>query len=572
MIKATIHWLKSQWFALFLTVPVFFVAFIPLLYVIRSAFLEERDIGLGTAFSLDAIHNVYLTLDYLLPLWNAVFLAAIVTAISLIVGVALALVVARTDIGGKPVWETLIIMPLFLSPFTGLISWVALGSERTGFINVAYSGLLRPFFESVPALMNIWTFGGIVWVMLLFFCPYAYLFTLGSLRSMDVSLEEAARASGASYFQVLTRVTIPLSAPAVFASGMLIFVLSAEMYTIPGIIGTPINFTVLPWRMFEDMTVFPMHHAHAAAAGTILLWITVLGIWLQGRFTRQAERFVTVTGKGFRGTPIRLGRFRPFVIAFLLVFTGSAVILPFGALIVMSVMKYSAPMVTPELLTLRHYEQLFASPQLSRALVNTLGLALASGVICVGLGFLISYRDVRKHGIVNRFLAFIGILPVAVPGMIYGVGLLWTYSQTAIYGTVAILLLAYAAKFLPYGIMVSRTGILQLHPDLEQSARISGASPARTMALITMPLMRGTLISIFFFVVLMAIREMSASILLYTNNSITLSVLTWNYMDAGNYQFAAAIGVVQTLIILAIIVITRVLFNVSLQSTMGRAA
>lgn len=559
---------EAAWIVLL--VLVFAIASMPLLYVIRAAFMSETRVGLGNTFDLTALLNVYLTGEYLYPLFNAVYLSVFVTIASLIIGVAMAVIIGRTDIRFKGTWDLLIVMPLFLSPFTGLIAWVALGSERTGFINVAVRTLLSPFSSSIPALINIWSFGGIVWLMVLFFCPFAYLFTLGSLRSIDSSMEEAARTTGASYRTVLARVTLPLCGPAIFASGMLIFVLSAEMYTIPGIIGTPVNFVVLPWKMLENMTVFPMKQAHAAAAGTMLLWITILGIWLQTRFTRRAERFVTVSGKGFRGAPVRLGRMAWLVHLFLGTVVACAVVLPFGALILMSVMRYSAPMITLDLLTLQHYKALFENPILIRSLINTFVLAVVSGAVCMAIGFLISYRDVRRPGAASRALTFLGILPIAIPGMVYGIGLIWAYLQTPLYGTVGILLLAYLAKFLPYGILVSRTGVLQLHPELEQSARMCGARSGRVLTAITMPLMKPTLVAIFFFVMLMAIKELSASILLYTNESVTLSVLTWNYMDAGNYQFAAAIGVVQTIIILAIIIVTRAVFNVSLQKNVGK--
>ena len=146
----------------------------------------------------------------------------------------------------------------------------------------------------------------------------------------------------------------------------------------------------------------------------------------------------------------------------------------------------------------------------------------------------------------------------------------WTWLQTPLYGTVWILLIAYVAKFLPYGVVVSRTGLLQMHPELEESARVHGAGPFRTMAAITMPILKPTLMAILFFVMLMSIKELSASVLLYTQDSQVLSVLTWHYMDAGDYQFAAAIGIVQTLIMIGLVVIVRALFGVRLESAFSR--
>src|SRR5918993_5143135 len=314
-----------------LAITVFVVAIVPLIYTIDAAFYRETRTGLSSERSLYAFLNVYFSAEYLGYLASAVLLATLVTFWSLIVGVTMALLMARTDLPAKNTLELLIIMPLYLSPFTGLIAWITLGSEKTGFINVAISAVLNTVGLDPGPLVNIWNYAGVVWVMFLFFCPFAYLFTVGNLRAMDSSLEEAARTSGATAMQALLRVTLPMTTPAILASGLLIFVLSAEMYTIPGIIGSTAGFVTLPWKIYQDATVFPVHAAHAAAGGTMLLWVTIAGIWLQRRITVRSERFVTVSGKGFRGKPLPLGKWRWAAMLFIGLYVMCADILPFGA-------------------------------------------------------------------------------------------------------------------------------------------------------------------------------------------------------------------------------------------------
>jgi iron(III) transport system permease protein len=547
------------------------IVLVPLVYTIDAAFYKETKIGLSPERSLQAVINVYTSWEYLETLWEAVRLAVIVTAFSLLLGVLMAMLVCRTDLPFKRTLETLIIMPLFLSPFTGLIAWIALGSEKTGFVNAAWRAVAGTIFDQPPALANIWTYGGVVWVMTLFFAPFAYLFTAGSLRKVDSSLEEAARVSGASAWTTLARITLPISLPSVFAAGLLIFILAAEMYTIPGIIGTTAGFTTMPWKIYLDSTQFPVHRAHAAASGTILLFVTIAGVWMQRRVTRVSERYVTVSGKGFRGNPLKLGRVGTSIaLALIAFYVLCADLLPFGALILSSFMKFSAATITPEVLTLDQYRDIFQIENVRTALVNTVVLGLMSGAVCLLLGFAISYAEIRSPGPATRALSFLGVLPVAVPGLVFGIGLVWTYLQTPLYGTIWILLFAYVAKFLPYGILVSHSGILQIHSDLEASARMSGAGPVQAMLRITIPLIKPTLIAVFFFVMLMSIKELSASILLYSDRSQVLSVLTWHYMDAGNYQFAAAVGVVQTVLMLLLVIGTRAIFDVGLERALGK--
>ena len=564
------RWGGERFVWLLLAIAVFVIAIVPLIYTVDAAFYRETRTGLSSERSIYAVLNVYFSAEYLGFLGSALLLASLVTFWSLVVGVAMALLMARTDLPFKNSLELLIIMPLYLSPFTGLIAWITLGSEKTGFINVAISAILGTVGLDPGPLINVWNYSGVVWVMFLFFCPFAYLFTVGNLRAMDSSLEEAARTAGATPFQTLLRVTVPISTPAILASGLLIFVLAAEMYTIPGIIGSTAGFTTLPWRIYQDATVFPVHAAHAAAGGTLLLWVTIFGVWLQRRITQRSERFVTVTGKGFRGRPLPLGGWKIPALLFIGLYVLCADILPFGALLLSSFMKYSAPMITADIFTANHYIQIFTFQNIRDAIWNTIYLAIFSGAVCVLAGLLISFMEVRRPSMQTKAIAFLGVLPVAVPGLVYGLGLIWTYIQTPLYGTVWVLLLAYIAKFLPYGIVVSRSAILQIHPDLEQSARMSGASGLQTLRAITMPLLKPTLIAILFFVMLMSIKEISASLLLYTQKSQVLSVLTWHFMDAGNYQFAAAIGVIQTLMMMALVIITRAIFRVQLEKTLAK--
>jgi iron(III) transport system permease protein len=171
-----------------------------------------------------------------------------------------------------------------------------------------------------------------------------------------------------------------------------------------------------------------------------------------------------------------------------------------------------------------------------------------------------------------KAVAVLGTLPIAVPGLVYGIGLLWIYLRTPLYGTIWVLLLAYVAKFLPYGIMISRTGLLQLHKDLEEGARMVGASRVKIMQKVTFPLLKPVMIGLVIFVMLMSIKELSASILLYTQRSQVLSVLTWHYMENGDYQLAAAIGMLQSVIMLLLVILARAVFSVRLDRAVGKSA
>ena len=555
---------------LLVAVAVCFIVIAPLGVSIDSAFRVETRFGLSDRHSLNAFINVYTSGEYLHALWQTVLLAGSVTVFSVIAGVAIAILVARCDIPWKSTIELLVVMPLFLAPFTGLMAWTALGSAKTGFLNSAWSALAGSFGYKAAPLVDIWTWWGAAWVMFLFFMPFVYLFTVNSMRTMDGALEEAARSAGATPLECLLKITIPLSAPSIMIAALVVFMLTSETYTIPGTIGNFAGFNVLSWQIFLDATGATIRQAHAASAATMLLLVAIAGLMVQRFITRKSSRYITISGKGFRGSLLKLRGWKWAALAFIGFYVACATLLPFAALILNSVLTRSTAVVTSDLLTLMHYERFFGADDFREAFFNTAFLSLFAGAICVLAGFIISFADVRRPGPASRMLALVSAIPVAVPGLVYGIGLLWLLLKTPLYGTIWVLLLVYIAKFVPFGVMMSRSGLQQMHPDLESSARMSGATSYQSIRFITLPLMRLTLISALFCIMLLAIKELSASAMLYTKRSEVLSVLTWHYMDSGNYQFAAMLGVLQSAIMVAMVLLTRWVFGIRLEGAMGR--
>lgn len=556
----------TLWLGVALGIVILCLVVAPLLKIFDLSFRQETDLGVSDARSIVAFLSVYTTWEYVGPLFSAILLALIVTVVSLVIGAGMAVVIARTDVKWKSAWDILILVPLFLSPFTLLIAWISLAGARTGFIN----GIAAWFAGRPLSLVNIYSYAGVVWVMVLISCPLAYLFTIGTLRSMDASLEEASRSVGASPLRTIASVTLPVCLPSILSAGLMIFVLTIETYTIPGIIGAAFGFMPLPWKIFEDATNVPPRMAHAAAAGTLLLAITAAGIWFQRRITRFSNRYVTVSGKGVRAKPFQLGPAQPIVLGVIGLYVLCAALLPLGALILASFMRFTAPLPKWQMLWTGYYTAFFSEPTTFAALPNTLGLALASGLLCVVIGGLISVLDIRSSSWWARLLSAVGVLPVAIPGLIFGIGLLWVYISSPLYGTIWIMLLAYVARFLPYGIVVSRAAIVQIDRSLEESARMAGAGTLRVLWTITTPLIKTSLLAVFFLVMMQSVKEISASILLFTPRSQVLSTLAWQYVQSGDFQFAAMIGVIQTAMLTLLVILARMFLGLQLERTMGK--
>ncbi len=553
-----------------LAVAIILLVVAPLAHVFDIATREENNMGVSEVRSLTALIDVYTSAEYLEPLAHTFVLAVVVTALSLLAGVGMAVIVARTNIPFKSMWDLMIMMPLFLSPFTLLIAWVTLAGPNTGFLNGIGNAIFRAGISRPPNIVNINTYLGIVWVMFLVSCPMAYLFTIGTLRGMDSSLEEASRSAGASPLRTILSITLPVCLPSILSAGLLIFILTMETYTIPGVLGSAFGYSTLPWQLYIDSSSVPPRLAHAAAAGTLLLVITGAGIWAQRRITRFSSRYVTITGKSASARPFDLGRAQWIFTLVLALYVGCAVVLPLIALIVASFLKFSAAVPTIEAFTTIHYTQFFTEPASRAALPNTILLAVVSAATCVVLGVTVGALDLRRPRWWTKVIASVGILPVAVPGLIFGFGILWTYISTPLYGTIGILLLAHIARFIPYGLIASRAALLQVHPSLEECGRMAGAGPTRVLATITLPLVKPALIATLFLVMVQSVKELSASILLFTPRSQVLSTLTWQYVESGDFQYAATIGIIQTIMLVAMILITRYLLGLRLERGIGK--
>lgn len=268
---------------------VFVLVALPVLFTVDAALHADAAAGLSAARSLAALIDVLTGRDYLLALRNALALAGEATLLSLAIGVLLALILGRTDICRRATWEKLVVLPVFLAPFTGLMAWIALATPGTGFINrivAALAGLLggAPVFA-----LDIWSYAGAVLVMTMCFSPLVYLLTASSLRAADPALEDAALIGGASQLRTIWRITLPMCRPAILASGLLVFSLSVEIYTIPGLVGSNAGFATLPWRIFEDATAEHPQLAHAAAAATLLLAVVLIAALLQRRLARRGR-------------------------------------------------------------------------------------------------------------------------------------------------------------------------------------------------------------------------------------------------------------------------------------------
>jgi iron(III) transport system permease protein len=533
---------------------------VPLGYLVFAALQTTSPGAPGAAFTLDNIGQVFSTSTFWETLRNSLWLGFLVSILAVAMGVSFAWILGRTDVPFRRTLSVLVSLPIFLSPFALGIAWVLLGSEKSGLIN----GILSRFLGDSAAFMDIMTFPGLVFVMVLAFAPLAYLFTVGPMLNMDGSLEEASRVVGGSLFHTMRKVTLPVVMPGVLSAALMVFVLAAEMFSVPGLIGTAAGYRTMPFYIYQSTTGSPPQWGSAAAAGLALLAIMMLGTILQSRATKASSRFVTVTGKGARPVRIRLGRWRWPLFLIPAVYVVLGVVLPGSALFLTTFQQYYTPELAPELFTFRWWERVAESPQFQTALRNTLLVGSAAPTVAIIIAFAMAYVRNRTRAPLKEAVETLGMLPVAIPGIVFGVGVLWAYVGSAIYGTVWLLLVAYCARFLPHALRVISSGMVQVDRSLEDAARVGGANIPWTISTITVPLLKPAVLSGWLLLLIYCTRELNVAIMVYTSDSQVLPVLMWGAMESGSYQTAAILAIIESALILLVVGLAALVLRVNL--------
>jgi iron(III) transport system permease protein len=464
------------------------------------------------------------------------------TIVSCVFGLGLAWIVARSDIPGRSWFDTLNLVPFFLSPFVGAVSWTYLGAPNAGMLN-----RLSVMIGGPGDLFNVWSLGGVIWVLSLFYTPYVYLMVIGPLRRMDPALEDAARVHGAGFWMTVRYVTAPLMLPALLSGALIVFVTSAGLFDVPLALASPRGIAMIPTQVYS-LVQYPTDYGRAAAIGVLVMAITVLFALAQ-RLYLSRRSFITVSGKGYRPRTISLGKWRGAALALELIYIGAAVVLPMFALLCVSFSRLWTGWPNPAQFSLYNFDfVLFHHDLAQRALVNSLIVAVVGASIGVLLGLFQAYYLQRGRSRWRTLVDSTLSLPLGIPGIILGLGFLILVIRTPLYTTLTVIVIAYIARFLPFATRGISAMLLAISSELEESARANGATWLQTMREIVLPLIKPALVAAWLMLFVVFIRELGATILLYGQGTETLSV-AMVILGEQNFGYVAALAVVQTVIL-----------------------
>ena len=510
---------------------VLLVVIYPLWQVLFRSFLDAG------VLSLKSYQKVFSYPSYYRALLNSIWISCATAAMCMVLGTLLAFLVIRTDLPGKKTLRTLLVLPYALPSFFAAIAWIQLLGPQGYLARLA----LEIFgFTTVP--WNIYSAGGIVFVLTVHYFILVFITVAGALERMDASLEEAARASGAGTYQIMRQITLPLVLPAIMAGGLLAFIGALANFGIPALLGMRARFFVLTTSIYYALAI--PDFGLATALSSMLVLVALVTMALQFGVQRGESRFTVISGKAVHPSELKLRGFRHplfFATSVLVIFIS---ILPIVSMVLTALMRYWGAPITAANLTLQNLDYVLRFEAAQRAIMNSVFLGAVAATVAMFVGTVISYLHVKAKLKGSRVLDFLATVPYAVPHTVIAIAMIlaWARPPVSLYGTLWIIMVAYLAVYLPFAVRTTNSTLQQVHDSLEEAAKASGAKLLPRLRDIILPLARPGMIAGWILVFMPALRELTVSILLYAYHTETIGVVVYNLQDAGYREIAAALA------------------------------
>jgi len=527
-----------------------YLAAVPLGFLLWQTFVKDGELDLG------AFRTAYTEVGLGRMVVNSLVFAIGSSALAIVLGTVLAYLIVRTDVPGKPLMFAASLVPLIIPGVLHTIAWSyfilspQIGIGNTWFIEKIDGG--HPF--------NVFSLPGMIFIEGLHLAPLVFLLMVASFRSMDPSLEESAIMSGASLPTVFRRITVPLARPALYAAILIMVVRTLESFEVPAVVGLNNHIWVFTSRIWRVLDQVQPDFAVAGAYAMSLLVLTTVGILWHTRLSKRARAFQTVPGKGFRPRPVALGAWRWPATALISLYFLIAVVLPVLVLAYASTQPFYTPpsRYTLSNMSWENYSHVIHDPVVGHAFKNSIILALGAATAIMLLTAVASWVVVRTRLRGRSLIDNLAFVPLIVPGLVLGVALLAVYLRMPsipIYGSLWILFIAYLTRFMPYGMRYSSTSMFQIGRELEESAAMSGAGWFATFRRIVLPLLVPGFVAGWIYIMIVSVRELGSSVLLYTPGHEVLSIVIWEYWRDGNLPYVGALGILMIGTLVALVAI-----------------
>jgi iron(III) transport system permease protein len=508
----------------------------PLLYLLgRSVFPEGH-------FSLEGVRRIYSVAQNWTSLKNTLVTAGAAMIFGVLLAFPLAWLVGRTNLCFKKFFRTLFVMTYMVPPYVGAMAWLRLLNPRVGTLNI----WLRNTLSLAQNPFNIYTIGGLVWVLTTFYYPYAFITISRAMEKMDPSLEEASRISGASPLKTLFGVTLPLMMPSIISSALLVFVSAASCYGIPSIIGAPGNIYTVTTAIVDYVSIGSQEGLTDATNLAVFLMGLALMILFVSNYVVGKRDYITVSGKSTRPNIVDLGKWRWPVTGIVAIFALIVVIIPFVSVFMTSfTVNMGKPLFATGNFTLRNWHRILSNNTIVTSLKNStlfaIGAASFGMVVCLIMAYLLKRTTVKGKEIPD-FLITVGS---GTPSVVIALALIMTMSGKFginIYNTFLIMIIAYMIKYMLMGMRTVVSAFSQISPSLEEAAQISGSGWLRRLRDVLFPLIAPSIVAGWFLIFMPCFYELTMSNLLYSSKTKTLGVSLYLFQTQTSQQTASAMA------------------------------
>ena len=534
-----------------------FAAFLCVLIVLPMSWLVYFSlVDSEGAPTLDNFRQLFSEPAFLDPLLTTFILATSSSFFCCLVAAPMGWLVARTDLPAAQTIRALVTASFVTPPFLGAIAWEFLAAPNSGLLNKLYREITGA--EMGEYLFNIYSLSGLIFVICCYTFPYVFVLVANALDRIPGELEDASSNLGARVWTTARRITIPLALPALLAGALVAFLQAMTLFGSPAILALPAGFhtmTTKIWSLFQ----YPPRVEMAAAASLPLLILTVMLLRAQ-HFVLGRRGYSVVGGK--QGAPrlIPLGRMKWVAFSACIGVLLLPVILPYMALFNAAFSPIATTLLTPSNATLQNVRFVFFElSATSLALKNTFILGALAATLGTLMALVIGYLTTRKVVAGHQTLGFLATAPIAIPGIVLGVGLFLAYTRPplVLYGTLWILLLAYLTIELPAAYQQMQSAYRSVNSELEDASRILGATRLRALRDVTAPLLRTSVIATWCFIFVAVIRELSAAIILFTSQTKVVSVLIFDLKESGDLGAIAVIGLCMLAITFAVVILVN---------------
>ena len=531
------------------------VAFLVIFEVIPLSYLLIRSLFPKGSFSLDSFKRVYTYDLNWTALINTIVISGLTTLFGVILAFPLAFLVGRTDMYGKKFFRTLFVTTYMVPPYVGAMAWLRLLNPNAGVLNK----FLMQVFNLSKAPFNIYTIGGIVWVLTCFYYPYAFITISRAMEKMDPSLEEASKISGASPIKTLMTITIPMMTPSIIAAGLLVFVASASAFGIPSIIGAPGQIYTVTTRIIDFVHIGSDEGLNDAMVLAVFLMVIANIVLYITTFVIGKRQYITMSGKSTRPNIVELGKWRMPITVIISIFSFFVVILPFVTVALTSFTINMGKPIGLSNMSMSAWNKVFSRASILSSTKNSIIAGLAAAFFGIVISCIMAYLLQRTNVKGKRIPDFLITLGSGTPSVTIALALIISMSgkfKINIYNTLTIMIIAYMIKYMLMGMRTVVSAMSQVHPSLEEAAQISGANWLRMLKDVTLPLIGASIVAGFFLIFMPSFYELTMSTLLYSSNTKTIGYELYIYQTYHSQQVASALA---TAILLFVIIVNYLL-------------